>query len=354
MRRTPVGAAFFLALLTPSLSAQLTITARAASIAVGGHVHIQHSVSSVDGTTAGTTDAVDDIFVRRAVIQLNLRIGDVDAQVDPDFGSGPGLRDTFVRWALAREARLSVGQFKRAFSIFDLATDFDLPDIERDARIEGLTSCPGVGNVCGFSRLVVGLQFDDRDIGVRAEGDLGSKVQYLATVTNGQGRNNFDVNDAKSVSGRVVVALRPTLRLAGFAASHDYLASPTVTRRGAAIGADLEVGTWRNKFHLLAGVVGGDNWLVNRDAGFNSVQAIGTYYFPLREGGKLAALEPMLRIDRSATEDATGLGIHSLILTPGLSFYVNGRNWLGINFDHYDPSRGESAWSLKTQMFFFY
>jgi hypothetical protein len=354
MRRPLLSAGLFLGLFAPGLSAQLTITARAASITVGGHVQIQHSVSSVDGTSPGTTDAVDDIFVRRAVIQLSLRMGDVDAQVDPDFGSGPGLRDTFVRWALAREVRLSVGQFKRPFSIFDLASDHDLPDIERDARIEGLTSCPGVGNVCSFSRLVVGLQFDDRDMGVRAEGDLGTKVQYLATVTNGQGRNTLDANDAKSVSGRVVLVLRPTLRLAGFAASHDYLTAASVTRRGEAIGGDVEVGTWRNGFHLLAGAVGGENWLVGPDAGFNAVQAIGSYYFPMRQGAKVAGIEPMLRVDRSSTEDATGLGIDALILTPGLTFYINGKNLLGLNFDHYDPSRGESAWSLKTQMQFFY
>jgi hypothetical protein len=354
VKRTLLFGALFLA-LAPRLSAQLTVTARAANLTVGGHVQVQHSISSVDGTTPGTTDAIDDIFVRRAVIQLNLRIGDVDAQVDPDFGSGPGLRDTFIRWALARELRLSAGQFKRAFSIFEIAPDHDLPDIERDARIEGLTSCPGVGNVCSFSRLVVGLQFDDRDIGVRAEGDLGPKVQYLATLTNGQGRNSADVNDAKSVSGRVVFVPKPTLRLAAFAASHDYLTTPTnLTRRGEAIGADVEIGTWRKDFHLLAGVVGGENWLVGPDADFNAVQGIASYYFPLAQGGKLAGIEPMLRVDRSSTEDATGLGIHALILTPGLSFYITGKNWLGINFDHYDPSRGESAWSLKTQLFFFY
>jgi hypothetical protein len=62
----------------------------------------------------------------------------------------------------------------------------------------------------------------------------------------------------------------------------------------------------------------------------------------------------MLRVDRSSTEDATGLGIGARILTPGISFYVSGKNWLGINFDHYDPSRGPSGWSLKTQFYFYY
>jgi hypothetical protein len=345
--------------LPSALSAQLQITARAANISVGGLLHTQYSVSSVDGSDAGTTDAIDDVFIRRARINLDLRIGDVDARVEPDWGgggSGVGLADMFVRWTLARPLRLSVGQFKRGFSIFELHSDTDLPDIERDARIEGLTSCPGVGNVCSFSRLAQQLQFDERDMGIRAEGDLGSKVQYLATLTNGQGRNNADVNDAKSVSGRVTVLFTPTIKLAGYAASHDYLGPAPVreTERAEAFGADLDFGAFRNGFHLLVGVIGGDNWLSGSAADFNAVQGIASYYVALPEGGTLAGIEPMVRVDRSSTEDAAGLGLSALILTPGVSFYVNGKNWLGINFDHYDPSRGESAWSLKTQFFFYY
>jgi hypothetical protein len=114
------------------------------------------------------------------------------------------------------------------------------------------------------------------------------------------------------------------------------------------------VGVFRKGGHLMAGVVTGDNWLAGPDAGFTAVQGIASWYAPLREGGRLAGIEPMLRVDRSATEDAAGLSLSALTLTPGISFYVTGKNWLGINFDHYDPSRGESAWSLKTQLFFYY
>jgi hypothetical protein len=339
------------------LAAQLEITARGANVTVGGRFQVQYSKSSVDGTDAGTTDALDDIFLRRAQINIDMRIGDLEARMEPEFAVGNiGLADGWIRWRFGAPLRVSVGQFKRAFSIFELHSDVDLPGIERDARIEGLTSCPGVGNVCSFSRLAGQLQFDERDLGVRAEGDLGSKVQYLATVTNGQGRNLADANDGKSVSGRVVVLFTPTIKLAGYAATHDYLgpAPARDTEYAQALGADLEIGTFRDGPHLLVGAIGGENWLVGPEADFTAVQGIGTYYFALPEGGELAGIEPFLRVDRSSTEDATGLGISALTLTPGISFYVTGRNWLGINFDHYDPSRGESAWSLKTQFFFYY
>jgi hypothetical protein len=343
--------------LPTALAAQLQITARGANVTLGGRFQVQYSKSSVDGGDTATTDAVDDIFVRRGQINLELRIGDLEARLEPEFAVGNiGLADGWIRWRFGGPLRISVGQFKRAFSIFELHSDVELPWIERDARIEGLTSCPGVGNVCSFSRFAGQLQFDERDVGVRAEGDLGSKVQYLATLTNGQGRNLADVNDGKSVSGRIVVLFTPTIKLAGYAASHDYLgpAPARDTEYAQAFGADLEIGTFRDGFHLLAGVIGGENWLVGPTADFNAIQGIASYYVPFAEGAKLAGIEPMLRVDRSWTENATDVEISSLILTPGISFYVSGRNWLGINFDHYDPSRGETAWSLKTQFYFYY
>ena len=42
--------------------------------------------------------------------------------------------------------------------------------IERDAQIEGVSGCPGVGGVCTVSRLSERLQVDGRDLGFRAKG----------------------------------------------------------------------------------------------------------------------------------------------------------------------------------------
>lgn len=353
--RLPLALAFLAALPTPLL-AQLPITARGSDIAVSGRLHIQYARSSADGDGGGT-DAVDDVLVRRARITLDIKVGDaLDARIEPDFGGGGGgvgLADIFARLTFAPALRLSAGQFKRAFSAFELSSSTDLPVIERDARIEGVGGCPGVGGVCTFSRFAERLQFDDRDLGLRAEGQLGRRVAYVATLTNGEGRNAADVNDAKSVSARATVALTPTVKLAGFGASHDYLAG-TATRRAQAFGGDLEVGTWRRGFHVIAGVIGGENWMSGPDADFLAAQALASVYLPLREGGRFAGIEPMLRVDRTSTEDAAGVDLSALVLTPGILVYVSGKNWLGINLDRYDPSRGDSAWSLKTQLYFYY
>lgn len=345
------------ALLPAPVFAQLQITARAASLSVGGLFQTQYSVSSADGDR-GTANAVDDFFVRRARILFDLKVGTaLDGRIEPDFGGGgvgAGLADLYARMTFGRGFRLSAGQFKRAFSQFELASDTDLPTIERDARIEGVSGCPGVGGVCSFSRLAGRLQFDERDIGLRAEGDLGTRLQYMATLTNGEGRNAADVNDAKSVSGRLTFILAPTVRLSGFAGSHDYMLTNQPTRRAGAFGGDVEIGTFRKGLHLIAGGMAGDNWMSGTGADFFATQALVSYYAALAPGGRLAGIEPMLRLDRSGTEDAAGTTLKGLILTPGISFYVDGKNWLGLNLDRYDPSTGPGAWSLKAQAYFYY
>ena len=345
------------AVLPTALSAQLQITAGAADIAVGGRFHLQYSRSSVDGEGGGA-DAIDDLFVRRARIQLNLRMSDAfDARVEPDFGGGGvgvGLADAWARLTLGPGLRLSAGQFKRAFTTFELASSTDLSLIERDGRIEGLAGCPGVASVCTFSRFTERLQFDDRDIGVRAEGAIGSRVSYMATLTNGEGRNSADVNDAKSFSGRLVVMPGGGLRVGAFAGSHDYLDRDTADQRATAFGADLELGEFRDGFHLIAGVASGDNWRSGPDAGFTAVQGLASFFLPLAEGGRFAGVEPLFRLSWATTENDVGEDQGALLLTPGLSVYVVGKNWIGVNLDRYDPDFAPSEWSLKVQAFAFF
>ena len=349
---------FVLTVVSPApLFAQLTVNPRAAVLTVGGRIHVQYSRSSADGGD-GEVDAVDDVFIRRARVNLDIKVGDVfEARVAPDFGGGSAkvaLADVYARLNLARGFRVSAGQFKRAFSIFELSSSTDLPIIERDARIEGVSGCPGVGSVCTFSRLSERLQFDDRDLGLRAEGDVGARVRYAATLTNGEGKNAPDVNDTKSASGRVVVALADAFRVAAFGGVHDYLGPDSTTHHARAVGADVEVGTWRKGFHLVAGVVAGDNWLVGTNAEFSSAQALASVYIPLRPGGAFEAVEPVLRAGWTTTDSAEGADYRAVVFTPGVSLYIEGKNWVGLNLDWYDTNGTGSNWSLKTQAFVYF
>jgi hypothetical protein len=303
----------------------------------------------------GAADVVDDVIIRRARISVDIKAGDVfDVRVSPGLSGGVELADVYARLNLARSFRVSAGKFKRAFSNFGLSSSSDLPTIERDARIEGVSGCPGVGGVCTFSGLSERLQFDARGLGFRTEGDLGTRVQYLATITNGEGKNTHDVNVSKSGSGRVVLALTDALRLAGFGGLHDYVGPDSATHHARAIGADVEVGTWRKGFHLIAAVMAGDNWLVGTDAGFSSTQALASMYIPLKPGGWFAAVEPLLRVGLTTTETAAVTDYRALLFTSGISLYVAGKNWVGLNLDWYDTNQAGSDWSLKTQAFLYF
>lgn len=342
-----------LALPLPA-SAQFEVSGRGATLTIGGRLHVQYSRSSVAGEDGGP-GAVDDVFLRRARIEIDARMSDfLDGRVMADFaGGGADLTDAYLRLSFDPAFRLAFGQFKRAFSVFELSSSTDLPIIERDGRIEGVSGCPGVGGVCTFSRLAERLQFDDRDIGVRAEGRLGGRVEYLATLTNGQGRGAADVNDAKSASARVTVTAAEGVRVGAFTAVHDHLGGDGAdTDWGQAVGADLEVGAFREGFHLLAAVVGGENWMVGPDADFFTAQGLASVYLPLE--GRFAGVEPLVRASWSTTDAADGGDLGALLLTPGVLFYVQGRNALGVNLDWYDPEPGSAEWSLKAQAFLYY
>ena len=101
-------------------------------------------------------------------------------------------------------------------------------------------------------------------------------------------------------------------------------------------------------------MIGGDNWLASTSSEFLAAQGEISWYAALPEGGRFVGIEPMLRVDRSAAEDAAGVELSALTLTPGLALYVAGKNWLGLNLDHYNPARGDSEWSFKTQLYFYY
>jgi hypothetical protein len=120
-----------------------------------------------------------------------------------------------------------------------------------------------------------------------------------------------------------------------------------------AFGADLEVGTFRDGFHLIAGGVTGNNWRLGDDVDFLTGQVFASYYVEMGEE-MLSGVEPMFRAswadpDRDSEED------EGLLLTPGLMFYFQGRNGLAANFDHYSPNGpADAEWSLKFQLFLYF
>jgi hypothetical protein len=328
-------------------TAQLEVSTRAASIRVGGLLQPQYTASSVDAVN-------NDAYIRRARLRADVTVNDfLTGRVVTEFGSGGDgyILDADMSLHFSEAFVLSIGQFKRAFDIFELPSPSDLPEIEKDGRIEGYApGCTGVGSLCSYSRFTEALEFAGRDQGVRVNGTSGS-LSYQASITNGTGLNTADENDRKSVSGRLTFAVSEELRVSGQLALHDYV-DPTGNATALGLGGELELGTWRDGLHVRAAISGGDNWLALAPVSFDpatflAFQAIGTYYYRL-DGERFEGVEPFGRLsygdpDTGSDDDA------GVLITPGVTFYVVGKNRISANLDIYAPQGRGTEYSLKLQ-----
>jgi len=345
-------------ILTP-VSAQFEISSRASSIQFGGRAHAQYAASSVG-------DVEDDFFLRRVRLIADITLNDfVSARIQPDFARGKmALQDVYVRLGFSSTFRVSAGQFKRAFDIFELSSSTDLSIIERDARVEGATGCAGVSGICSYSRLTQKLRYSERDQGIKIDGSSG-RMSYQFTLTNGGGINVSDENDAKSYSGRLSLAASEKFTFSAQLGVHDYefpmvrtrteRGVDTKTARGVAWGADVEFGTWRDGAHIQASVIRGDNWKSldsrHNEATFLATQIVASYYS--EKSGRLAGIEPLLRLS-FGDPDTEIMKNAGTVVTPGLMFYLQGKSKIGANLDVYSPQRGDTAVSFKVQTYLYF
>jgi hypothetical protein len=330
--------------------AQTTISSRASNIRIGGRLHAQYQASSVDG-------AINDFFLRRARVLVDGTFNDFFVgRLQTDLSGGTAtVLDAYVRMDFSETFRLTVGQMKRAFDIFELSSSTDLSIIERTGKITGFSSCSGVGSVCSLSRLTESLGFAGRDAGVRIDGSSGT-FSYQATLTNGTGVVVPDENDGKSVSGRASFAATDNLTLSANVGFHDYLDPVDQTAHALGWGGDLQLGSWRDGLLVQAGVVGGDNWKSLDGAGepgqFLSMQAVASFYHPLG-GDRIEGVEPLARVsvaDPDGSIDADG----GTLLTPGLMLYFMGKNKIGANLDYYMPQTGDAEFGFRIGTFLYF
>ncbi len=350
-RRLTLFAIFaFVVALPAAADAQTEISSRASSIRIGGRAHAQYSASSVSA-------AHNDFFFRRIRLIADITINDfVSARIQPDFSGGAtALQDTYVRLNFSSVFRVYMGQFKRAFDLFELSSSTDLSLIERDGRVEGVSTCAGVGSLCSYSRLTEKLGFAGRDQGIKVDVSSG-RVSYEASVTNGTGINVADENDAKSFSGRLSIAATDKVTLSGNLAIHDWVDPTDENAQALGWSADLQVGDWRDGVLLQAAVAGGDNWKEldagNEPVAFVAAQVVASYYHPLG-GTRISGIEPLVRLsmgDPNTNLDSDG----GTVFTPGLMFYFAGKNKIGTNVDIYSPQAGDTEFSFKIQTFLYF
>lgn len=336
-----------------TLVGQVEINARDAQVRFGGRLHSQLATSSAaEGKST-------DFFTRRARLTLDVRVSPLlDARVQPDFGGGKlELKDAYFRLSFDRAFRMSVGQFKRAFDIFELNSSTDIVVVERTGRIDGVDECAGPGGTCALSRFSEKLAYSDRDIGLKADGSIGERIDYMATLTNGTGTGSPDENSEKSLAGRVSVRVAEGVTVSANISRHDFVGEDGDSEAATAFGADLDIGRFRSGTHLQVGVIGGGNWHLATSRGaeiprFLTWQTILSRHFAL-EGKRFEAVEPMVRAswgdpDRGAEDDG------GLLLTPGVFLYVKGKNRVGANLDIYrsGPETGEFSFKLQTYLYY--
>ncbi len=349
MTRTTLIFGLLAAAFATQVEAQ-TISSRAADIRIGGRLQAQYAASSVEA-------ADNDFFFRRVRLIADITVNEFfSGRVQPDFAGGKAvLQDAYVTFSPSSSFDISMGQFKRAFDLFDLSSSTDLSIIERDGRVAGVSSCAGVGGACSLARLSEKLDFAGRDQGIRVEAE-GERVSFMATVTNGTGANTSDENDAKSFAGRLTVAATDKVSLGGGLTMHDYVQPDDENGQAVAWTADLEYGTWRDGVHLQLAAMQGDNWKSldpsGDEATFFAVQGWVSYYAPL-SGGRLTGIEPLARVS-IADPNGDAVDDGATIFTPGLMLYVGGKNKIGFNVDVFAPQTGDTEYSFKIQSFLYF
>lgn len=329
--------------------AQTSITARGADLRIGGRLHTQYGSSFVDGVPS-------DFFVRRARLTVDGTFGEfLTGRVMAEFTRGGSLQDAYIRLNFDDAFRVSMGQFKRAFDPFFLDSSTDLSLIERTGRVSGYDMCTGTGRLCSYGQMTEGLGYAGRDTGLKVDGSSGV-WSYQATLTNGTGIGNTDVNDGKSLSGRVSFAASGDVTVSFNAAAQDYLDPMAETAFGVAWGGDVRVGTWRDGLLLQAAAITGDNWR-SLDAGGNpgglqTAQIAVSYYVPL-EGDRIIGIEPVGRISMTDPDDTID-DDGGLLITPGLMLYFLGKNRIGFNYDYYAPATGDAVSMFRLGTFLYF
>lgn len=315
------------------------------TVKVGGRAQVQYSTTSLGEEELGADAPASNTFeLRRLRLRLDLTFGDwVTARIQPDFAQGDlKVADAWINFALSDYLDFKVGQFNRSFSRLQLTSSTVFPTIERGVRIAGLDDY--LGGVPGEEyELLAESGYASRDIGAALRGGT-ERFGWEVGVFNGQGADERDVNDGKSVATRVTVG--------PFAAAPLQLGVGAVRRDltdedAWAYEADAEWGEFRSPgLHMLAEAMFGDNLASAPGARFTGVQGILSWFTPLG-GPRFDGLELVGRAswgdpDNDVDED------DGVLLTPGLSLYVFGRNRLMANWDVYLPA----AEALDTQQSF--
>ena len=366
--RAAVAALAAPALFATTTAAQVEIKSKATEIKITGRMHALWDYSSA-------AEQLSNVFlIRRARITLEVKVNDfISGKVQPEFSTGFGLenglrlKDAYIDMAFAPEFVVRMGQFKRPFDLFELASSTQILVIERTGVVRGADDCAGVGSICSYSRLTEKLGYSDRDVGLEIGGYVAGRWVWSASVTNGtifedivtfiSAADTTEVfSEGKSFGGRLEYRGKD-LRVGANVAAHDFANEVKLDQvdYGYAYGADVEWGNYTSGLHLQAGVTAGDNWRNLDTAGdpstFWTTQGILTYKIPVANSRLVEAVEPVARVS-FADPDTGAEDDEGVLITPGFVTYFTGRNKIALNVDIYKPGDDrDTEYSVKVMSY---
>ncbi len=196
----------------------------------------------------GTTNTFE---IRRARLIADGKLSDkITYQFQVD-GVKPQLLDARVDFTVARQLRITVGQFKIPFSVESITSDDQLNLVERSTVVNSFA--PGRDN--GSVGRDLGLQFSGKALRLHHV----DRVEYAIGVFNGAGLNTKDDNHYKDTAARLI--FHP---LAAVSVGGDYYRGATTAKEVIKERKDIEASYLRGPFHFTAEYIWGRDGLIHR------------------------------------------------------------------------------------------
>lgn len=310
-------------------------------VSVIGYIQPEFKIGFNGDNVDGTSKNDMGFYFRRARLGVTGVIPyDFSYYVMAEFSSfqnGPYLLDAFVTYNRFKPwLKISMGQFKKPFGL-------EL----------GSTACQDLYTI-NRSKVVNELTSPDRDLGVMISGSTGPKkilglgkeniLSYSLSVTNGTGKNAYDIDMAKDFIGRLVIAPYDWISIGG---SYQYgkqkNPDPTVITKDIRMRYGFDVTLKKHNFILQSEYVFGrdeGSKLIGGGCGATPELVLGNfksngYFAQLMYNTKFKVM-PLVKYETYDQDldkaDYDHTAFRKSTLTFGLNYYAN--DWVRLQLNY--------------------
>lgn len=356
MRSTMCRSAFGLAFLTLLAAGTAAAQTTYPNVKMTGKLQVEfYDFNNGDNALyAGLPAAVrapeDAFLVRRARIEARGNITEnVTFVLSPNYTTGQAgvtLKDAYLDVAFMKPESNNMlvfraGQFKRFFGRYELTSSSNLPSIERGAY-RGLVPVSS-------NDLAVGNGYEAHDIGAGlVYTGFSNRLAVSGAVMNGAlSPNNIDLNNAKSLYGRITFAVTPKLNIGGSVASHDFVQQPDTalpadsSATNTGWGLDAQWSAPGNEgLYVMVDYLSGESTLnsANEIWGF---QGVAAYNIRMKSPTSfLYAIEPAFRYDIAEPNNVI-INDQTTLITAGVNLYLSSKAQFRLMYESQsfeDPS----------------